>query len=122
MEYNSTALDSDETVQKGKIAVIKHCDDGSTQIETPEVGAEFEVFLKSSGSYENAKDSERDTPVCDENGFAETKLLPYGIYTVRQTKGWDGNELMKPFDVFTILTAKPTVTSSTTPHLSPLSR
>lgn len=100
VEYNSAALDALETVQKGKIAVIKHCDDGETQIETPEAGAEFEVFLKDSGSYENAKESERDYLVCDENGFAETKLLPYGIYTVRQTKGWDGNELMKPFDVF----------------------
>ena len=100
VEYNSVALDALETVQKGKIAVIKHCDDGETQIETPEVGAEFEVFLKASGSYENAKESERDYLVCDENGFAETKLLPYGIYTVRQTKGWEGNELMKSFDVF----------------------
>lgn len=100
VEYNSTALDALETVQKGKIAVIKHCDDGSTQIETPEKGAEFEVYLKKSGSYENAKESERDILVCDENGFAETKLLPYGIYTVMQTKGWDGKEMMKPFDVF----------------------
>lgn len=100
VEYNSAALDALETVQKGKIAVIKHCDDGETQIETPEAGAEFEVFLKASSSYENSKESERDYLVCDENGFAETKLLPYGIYTVRQTKGWDGNELMKPFDVF----------------------
>lgn len=100
VEYNSTALDVLETVQKGKIAVIKHCDDGETQIETPETGAEFEVFLKSSGSYEAAKESERDYLVCDENGFAETKELPYGIYTVRQTKGWDGKELMGAFDVF----------------------
>ena len=100
VEYNSAALDAQETVQKGKIAVIKHCDDGETQIETPEVGAEFEVFLKASGSYENAKESERDYLVCDENGFAETKLLPYGIYTVRQAKSWDGNELMNPFYVF----------------------
>lgn len=100
VEYNSTALDALETVQKGKIAVIKHCDDGSTQIETPEKGTEFEVYLKKAGSYENAKESERDILVCDENGFAETKLLPYGIYTVMQTKGWDGKEMMKPFDVF----------------------
>lgn len=99
-EYNSTALDALETVQKGKIAVIKHCDDGSTQIETPEKGAEFEVYLKKSGSYENAKESERDILVCDENGFAQSKDLPYGIYTVKQTKGWDGKEMMKPFDVF----------------------
>ena len=26
--------------------------------------------------------------------------MPYGIYTVKQTSGWDGRELMKPFDVF----------------------
>lgn len=100
VEYNSTALDALETVQKGKIAVIKHCDDGSTQIETPEKGAEFEVYLKKSGSYENAKESERDILVCDENVFAQSKDLPYGIYTVKQTKGWDGKEMMKPFDVF----------------------
>ena len=100
VEYNSTALDVLETVQKGKIAVIKHRDDGETQIETPEAGAEFEVFLKSSGSYDAAKDSERDILVCDKFGFAESKDLPYGIYTVKQTKGWEGNELMEPFDVF----------------------
>ena len=58
------------------------------------------MYLKKSGSYENAKESERDILVCDENGFAETKLLPYGIYTVMQTKGWDGKEMLKPIDVF----------------------
>ncbi|WP_322176810.1 MSCRAMM family protein, partial [Acutalibacter caecimuris] len=101
VEFNlAPAVTSPETVQKGKITIIKHCDDGSTQIETPEVGAEFAVFLKSSGSYENAKDSERDYLTCNENGYAETKLLPYGVYTVRQTKGWDGRELMKDFEVF----------------------
>lgn len=99
-EYNGTELDSLETVQKGKIAIIKHCDDGSTQIETPETGAEFEIFLKSSGGYEASKESERDILICDENGFAQSKDLPYGIYTVKQTKGWDGKEMMKPFDVF----------------------
>lgn len=100
VEYNSTALDVLETVVTGKIALIKHCDDGETQIETPETGATFEVFLKTSRSYEAAKESERDILVCDEFGFAETKDLPYGIYTVRQTKGWDGKELLPPFDVF----------------------
>lgn len=100
-EYNlASPLDALETVQKGKIAIIKHCDDGSTQIETPEADAEFEVFLKSSGSYETAKESERDILICDEFGFAQTKDLPYGIYTVKQTKGWEGKELLPPFDVF----------------------
>ena len=99
-EYNSEALMLDEQVKKGNIAIIKHTDDGETQIETPEVGAEFAVYLKSAGSYDNAKESERDYLVCDENGFAQTKDLPYGRYTVQQTKGWEGRELLKPFDVF----------------------
>ena len=87
-------------LKKGKIAIIKHSDDGSTKIETPEKGAEFEVFLKSAGSYANAKETERDTLVCDKNGFAETKPLPYGEYTVKQTKGQIGKEHIAPFNVF----------------------
>lgn len=87
IELNTTANDVTEQVIKGNMALIKHTDDGSTQIETPEVGAEFAVYLKASGSYDNAKDTERDYLVCDENGFAQTKDLPYGIYTVHQTKG-----------------------------------
>ena len=100
VEYNSTANDVNEQVIKGNIAIIKHTDDGETQIETPEVGATFEVYLKSAGSFENAKETERDVLTCDENGFAQTKDMPYGIYTVHQTSGWDGRELMKDFDVF----------------------
>lgn len=87
-------------LKKGKIAIIKHSDDGSTKIETPEKGAEFEVFLKSVGSYASAKETERDTLVCDKNGFAETKSLPYGEYTVKQTKGQSGREHIAPFNVF----------------------
>ena len=100
MEYNSAKNDVNEQVIKGNIAIIKHTDDGETGIETPEEGAVFEVFLKSAGSFEQAKESERDKLVCDENGFAQTKDMPYGIYTVKQTSGWEGRELMKPFDVF----------------------
>lgn len=87
-------------LKMGKIAIIKHSDDGSTKIETPEKGAEFEVFLKSAGSYASAKETERDTLVCDKNGFAETKALPYGEYTVKQTKGQSGREHIAPFNVF----------------------
>ena len=100
VEYNSAANDVNEQVIKGNIAMIKHTDDGETQIETPEAGAIFEVYLKSAGSYKDAKETERDVLTCDENGFAQTKDMPYGIYTVKQTSGWDGRELMKPFDVF----------------------
>ena len=101
IEYN-TAPDMTvmEQVIKGKISIIKHTDDGETQIETPEKGAEFQIYLKSSGSFVNANKDERDTIVCDQDGFASTKLLPYGVYTVHQTKGWDGREKITDFDVF----------------------
>ena len=100
VEYNTTASDVTEQIIKGRIAIIKHADDGETQLETPEAGAEFAVFLKAAGSYDNAKASERDYLICDENGYAVTKDLPYGIYTVHQAKGWDGRELLADFDVY----------------------
>ena len=100
IENNSISIGVTEDILMGKISIIKHTDDGSTKIETPEVGAEFQVYLKSSGSYTKAKESERDTLICDEYGFAETKDLPYGTYTVHQTKGWNGTEFIADFDVF----------------------
>lgn len=99
VEKNTVKMTVKEDVIKGKISIIKHSDDGTTQIETPEEGAEFEVYLKSAGSFEAAKESEKDYLVCDENGFDETKLLPYGIYIVHQTKGWENTEWMKDFEV-----------------------
>ncbi len=100
VELNSLTLDVVETAKMGRIAIIKHSNNGDTQIETPEEGAEFAVYLKSAGSYDAAKDSERDYLTCDENGFAQTQELPYGIYTVHQVSGWEGRELMDDFDVF----------------------
>ena len=60
VEHNQTANDVTEQVAKGNIAIIKHTDNGDTQIETPENGAEFAVHLKAAGSYEVAEDTERD--------------------------------------------------------------
>ena len=101
VEYNNAPdMTVMEQVIKGKISIIKHTDDGETQIETPEKGAEFQIYLKSSGSFVNADKDERDTIVCDQDGFASTKLLPYGVYTVHQIKGWDGREKITDFDVF----------------------
>ena len=99
IEHNPLSKTVTEDVIKGNIAMIKHSDDGSTQIGTPEVGAEFEVYLKSSGSYANAVETERDHLTCDENGFAQTKDMPYGVYTVHQTVGWEGTEFIADFDV-----------------------
>lgn len=100
IENNSVSMGVTEDILKGKIAIIKHTDDGSTKIETPEKGAEFQVYLKSAGSYSKAKNTERDILTCDEYGFAETKNLPYGTYTVHQSKGWNGTEFIADFDAF----------------------
>ena len=100
VELNTEYPDVYENIIKGNIAIIKHTDDGSTKIETPEEGAKFEIFLKAAGSYKNAKETERDVIVCDEHGFGQTKMLPYGVYTVHQVSGWDGRELMPDFEVY----------------------
>lgn len=99
VEHNAISMAVTEDVILGSIALIKHNDDGSTQIETPEVGAEFEVYLKSAGSYDAANERERDLLVTDENGYAETKDLPYGVYTVHQIAGNEGAEFIPDFDV-----------------------
>lgn len=100
IEKNTVDMTVKENVVKGNISIIKHSDDGSTKIETPEKGAEFQIYVKSAGSYDKAKETERDTLVCDADGYAKSKDLPYGTYTVHQTKGIEGSEYMKDFDVF----------------------
>jgi len=100
VEFNDTANTVTEPVIKGNISIIKHSDDGSTQIETPEPEAEFQVYLKSSGSYDKADKDERDILDCNEDGYAKSKDLPYGVYTVHQTKGKEGKDIMPDFDVF----------------------
>ena len=99
VELNTEYPDVYEDIIKGKITIIKHCDDGSTKIETPEQGAVFAVYLKTAGSYDNAKETERALLTCDEHGFAETDWLPYGVYVVEQIEGWEGKEMMPAFDV-----------------------
>lgn len=100
LEKNTEDLDVYEDIIFGSLYLIKHTGDGSTGPEAVEAGAEFEVYLKAAGSYEDARDTERDYLTTDEHGYAGTKELPYGVYTVRQTKGTEGFDLAAPFDVF----------------------
>lgn len=69
-------------------------------IEQPEAGAMFQLYLSSAGSYDAAKDSERDLLVTDENGVALSKDLPYGRYTVHQIEGQEGQAFISDFTVF----------------------
>lgn len=98
-EYNDCALTVKEAVIQGKISIVKHTDDGATGIDTPEEGAQFQIYRKSAGSFDAAPETERDTLTCDADGWAESKALPYGTYVVHQTSGWDGREQMPDFEV-----------------------
>ncbi len=70
-------------------------------IERPEAGAVFEVYLKAAGSYDAAKESERDLLTTDADGFASSKPLPYGHYTVHQiAKRGEGKAFVPDFTVF----------------------
>lgn len=99
IEHNMVGCDMAEQVIKGRVAIVKHCDDGETQVETPEAGAMFQIYRSAAGSFDAAKDSERDTLICDEAGYAVSGLLPYGVYTIHQVSGWEGRELIGDFQV-----------------------
>lgn len=70
------------------------------QIEQPEEGAEFQIYLASTGSYENSRETERDLLITDSYGFARSKDLPYGLYVVHQTAGAEGQKFVPDFSVF----------------------
>ena len=105
LENNSIPMTATEDVILGSIAITKHTDkpaesSDSDQIEQPEEGAQFQIYLASAGSYENAKETERDLLTTDSYGFARSKDLPYGLYVVHQTKGAQGQKFVPDFSVF----------------------
>lgn len=100
VEHNTAEMDVYETPIKSNIVLVKHSDNGDTQIETPEAGAQFKIWLKSSGSYDAADETERDLITIDEHGFGVSKDLPYGTYIVEQISGKEGVEMLPAFEVF----------------------
>lgn len=95
--YEMEPEDFTEDVFKGKISLTKQIEmlGADAQLEQ---GAEYQVYLKSAGSYDAAKDTERDYLVTGADGKATAKDLPYGTYTLHQVKGVPGREL-KDMDV-----------------------
>ena len=95
--YEMEPEDFTEDVFKGRIRITKQIEmlGAETQLEQ---GAEYQVYLKSAGSYNAAKDAERDYLVTGADGKATTKDLPYGTYTLHQIKGVPGREF-KDLDV-----------------------
>lgn len=114
IELNTTENQVTENVIYGNIQLVKHTDELDPDVseeentaepdegvvEQPEAGAVFEVYLKAAGSYENAKESERDLLTTDEDDFASSKMLPYGHYTVHQVSGEEGKAFVPDFTVF----------------------
>ena len=95
--YELEPEDFTEEVMKGQIALHKQYETLDDLAE--EQGAEFDVYLKSAGSYDAAKETERDHITTGADGMATTKDLPYGTYVVHQTKGGNGRQLVADFDV-----------------------
>lgn len=95
--YNAPVVQ--EQVIMGRIQIVKHTDTGITKVETPEVGATFNIYLVSAGSYDAAPANARAQLTIDKDGFAISPYLPYGLYAVEQTSGWEGSKLMEPFTV-----------------------
>ena len=92
-------------IRQGVYAIVKFLGDNEIHddaglIETPEEGAEFELYLKKAGSYGNARAFERDYLVTNRYGYAKTKLLPYGLYVLKQVKGKAGHALKSPVEIF----------------------
>ena len=75
-------------------------DDTAGIVEKPEAGAVFEIYLQSAGSFDAARESERDILTTDSDGFASSRMLPYGRYTVHQVEGADGKAFVPDFTVF----------------------
>ena len=98
LEHNQIPIGVKEQAIKGKIQIHKQYE---TLEGTPkdEAAAEFQVYLKSAGSYDKAKASERDTIITSASGYAVTKNMPYGTYIVHQTKGGAGREFVDDFEV-----------------------
>ena len=93
------------TIRQGMYAIVKFLGDNEIHddaglIETPEEGAEFELYLKKAGTYGNAREFERDYLVTNRYGYAKTKLLPYGLYVLKQVKGKAGHALKSPVEIF----------------------
>lgn len=90
---NDLTLTVKETPLLGRLSISKLAVNSAAGTEAPETGASFEVFRKAAGSYDAAAETERDILTCGEDGTAQSKLLPYGVYLVRQLSGWEGYTL-----------------------------
>lgn len=109
---NIITMTVEEDMLTGKISLFKHSEfsgDAITAVDAfgdiapmdynVEAGAKFEVYLQSAGSYEAAPEGCRDILTTDEDGYAETKSMPYGKYVVHQVEGAEYASFVDDFEV-----------------------
>ena len=92
IEKNTISQTVEDDVITGRIAIAKKKEipdqESGTDVNLlSEENAEFQIYLKSAGSYDKAKETERDILKTDSVGYDQSKELPYGTYVLHQTKG-----------------------------------
>ena len=113
---NSFSVTVSDAVMYGKIQLTKYALNTVSGDKQPEEGATFTVYLKSAGSYDKAKDSERDIITIGKNGKGTSKSLPYGTYCVQQSTGWAGYDRDETVYEVTISKDGQTVTKDNSGH------
>ena len=94
VEHITLTREMKDDVIKGKVAILKFLEeaDDDGNIKPPLEGIEFTVTL-------NSDPSVKDVITTDENGYAETRFLPYGVYTITETKPPESAAPIRPFTV-----------------------
>lgn len=102
IEHNTAPdITSSEQIKHGTFSITKIVSAVPGLVQRFEVGAVFQYYLKSAGSYENARDSERGILTTNADGETGKSIsLPYGTYVVHQTQSAVG---VKPAPDFTVL-------------------
>jgi len=105
IEVTGSSYDLKNKVVEGQIAIVKHLDEAmegydDPQIQQPLENAIFEIYLTAAGSYDKARETERDRLTTNENGWALSKKLPYGMYTIHEVEAPGDLKLVAPFQVF----------------------
>ena len=94
VEYSYHDMTSRELVEKGNVYIVKYLENntnfeqGSTT-KNPAVGVELTLTLDS-------KPETNYTAVIDEKGYAEFIDIPYGWYTITETKSIEYVDIMDP--------------------------
>lgn len=113
---NSFSVTVSDRVIQGQIQLTKYALNTVSGEKQPEQGVTFSVWLQSAGSYDRAKESERDIITIGKDGKGISKSLPYGTYCIQQRTGWAGYDQDKTVYEVTISKDGEIVTEDNSGH------